>query len=183
MTWGEWLEQEDCNTDCPYYQADICKMQGMQCYGGAPIEPPCCSADFPNDKDIDEIVCELLNAMRRYEQYEDELIAARKAKEEKAKRAADTRRRMRNYCITEIVKIKAIKKQIKSLEKVKSFAESLAFAVNTTNELFKYEERVKPKSQFDIEIERLKTELEAAEQAYKDKRKEFYAWNRRESEG
>ena len=173
MTWREWLEQEDCNTDCPYYQADICKMQGMRCYGGAPIEPPCASASFPDDKEIDEIVCELLAEIRRYEEREDELLAAKRAKEERAKKAADTRRRMRNYCVAEIVRIKTLKKQIAAIEKIKSFAESLAFAVNTTNEMFRYDERVKPKSQYQAEIDRLKAELADAEQAYKDKRKEF----------
>lgn len=174
MTWKEWLEQEGCNTDCPYYKADICKMQGMSCYGGAPIEPPCASASFPDDKEIDEIVCELLAGIRRYEEHEDELLAAKRTKEKRAKKAADTRRRMRSYCAAEIVRIKTLKKQIAAVEKIKSVAESLAFAVNTTNEMFKYKERVKPKCQYQTEIDRLQAELSGAEFAYKEKRKEFY---------
>lgn len=163
MTWGEWCDMEECNEECPYFKADACNMSGMVCYGGEPIEPPCCIGDYPDDKDIEDIVKEILDRTQRYEEQEDRLIAMKKAKEERAKKAADTRRRVRNYCVNEIVKIKLLKKQIAEIKATQSFAESLAFAFNTTNETFHYEERVKPNPVFKDAIDEITAKLVVAE--------------------
>ena len=174
MTWKEWRDMEDCNSDCPYCQTGICDQRGMVCYGGEPIEPPCCSANFPDDKGIDEIVGELKRRLSRSEEQYDRRLAAKKAKAEQTKKAADTRRRMKMYCSNELARIKEIKRELVRIESLKSLAESYAFAVNTTNEMFRYEERVEPKPELQEAIMLLRTTLVKAEQQYKDKRKEFY---------
>lgn len=49
--WVEGSDNERCrycifNDDCP---------KGMVCYGGEPIEPPCCSLDYDEYLDLDWI--------------------------------------------------------------------------------------------------------------------------------
>lgn len=45
----KWIEENGCPEYCKYciYESDCPK--GMVCYGGEPIEPPCCSCDDPAD--------------------------------------------------------------------------------------------------------------------------------------
>ena len=171
MKWKEFLEIEDCDL-CPIKKAELCG-GGSSCYGGSPIDPPCCW--FEDDTDLDEWIKEAYERQRRYEEYQDKLIREKKAKEEKAKKAADTRHKMRLYCMAEIVEIKTLEKRLKAYEKELSFARSLAFAINHTNEMFKYPERLTEKPEAQKTIDELKNQIEVAKEKYKAKRKEFYA--------
>lgn len=171
MKWKEFLEIEDCDL-CPIKEAELCG-GGASCYGGSPIDPPCCF--FEDDTDLDEWIKEAYDRRRRYEEYQDKLAREKKAKEEKAKKAADTRHKMRLYCMAEIVEIKTLEKRLKAYEKELSFARSLAFAINHTNEMFKYPERLTEKSEAQKTIDELKEKIEIAKEKYKAKRKEFYA--------
>lgn len=51
MTYKEFCDKDLSCEECPIYKAEICN-GGWKCYGGAPIEPPCCS--FTDDTDMDE---------------------------------------------------------------------------------------------------------------------------------
>ena len=64
---------------------------------------------------------------------------------------------------------------MKAYEKELSFARSLAFAINHTNEMFKYPERLTEKPEAQKTIDELKNQIEIAKEKYKAKRKEFYA--------
>ena len=56
---------EDCEL-CPVLKAELCT-GGFTCYGGQPIEPPCCSMD--EDTDLDQWVEDALERERKYEEY------------------------------------------------------------------------------------------------------------------
>ena len=171
MKWKEFSEIEDCES-CPIKKAELCGY-GSSCYGGIPIDPPCCF--FEDDTDIDEWIKEAYDRQRRYEEYQDKLIREKKAKEQRAKKAADTRQKMRLYCMAEIVEIKTLEKRLKAYEKELSFARSLAFAINHTNEMFRCSERLTEKPEAQKTIDELKNQIEIAKEKYKTKRKEFYA--------
>ena len=53
------LKEVDGNCEiCPLLEENICP-GGYRCYGGAPIEPPCCSID--EDADLDTPTATELN--------------------------------------------------------------------------------------------------------------------------
>ena len=164
-------EFDDCSP-CPLLEDEICP-GGTTCYGDQPIEPPCFS--FYDDTDLDEWVKEYFEREKRYEEYQEKLIREKKAKEEKAKKAAETRHAMRLYCMAEIVELKSLKKRLAEYEKAYSLAQSLAFAINSANEMFRYPERVKEKPEIQQRIEDLKVQIAETEACYKANRKEFYA--------
>lgn len=153
---------EDCD-NCPLKQNDICS-GGWQCYGGEPIEPPCCS--FNDDTDLDKWVDDFFKRQRAWEDAEDRRIQAeQKRKEQNA--LAQKRRREAKWAVRhETNEIKTLRKRIAANEAAARLASSLAFAFNTTNEMFGYEERVEPKHKSAIEQENEKyreliVELEA----------------------
>lgn len=178
MKWKDFAELEDCSL-CPLSQAEICP-GGYACYGGQPVELPCCS--FDDETDLDEWVKEYFDRLKRFEDHEDKIIREQKAKREKAQKAAETRRAMRLYCMAEIVELKSLKKRLGEYEKAYDLAQSLAFAINNTNEMFHYPERVKEKPEVQQHIEDLKAKISEAEKRYKAKRKEFYV-KRKENKG
>lgn len=171
MIWKDFAEKEDCD-GCPLLENEICP-GGFSCYGGDPIEPPCCC--FEDDTDLDEWVSDYFDRQRRYEEAEDKRLQEEKKKKEQAKKAAETRRAMRWYCWTEIQELKRAQKALEVKKAVERFASSLVEAINVTNEIFRYEERVTVNSEISAEVQRLEAEVNAAKKAYDSKRKEFYA--------
>lgn len=161
---------EDC-TLCPLLKAELCT-GGFTCYGGQPIEPPCCSMD--DETDLDKWVEDAFEQQRKYEEYLCKKEKEERLKKEKAKKAAETRHRMRIYCMEEIVKLKQAKKALKAAQAAERMASSFAFAVNATNEMFRYDERVKVRQEVSDAVKELEEMVAKCETAYKEKRKEFY---------
>lgn len=171
MMWKDFRKQESCD-NCPLLESEICP-SGWQCYGGEPIEPPCCS--FEDDTDLDEWVIRHLEQQRAREDREDRLVREEAKKKERAKKAADTRRAMRWYCREEINALKQAKKALAAQEAIEHFASSFAEAVNFANEMFRYKERTVVKPEISAEVKRLEAEVDTAHERYVVKRKEFYA--------
>lgn len=61
MLWKDFKEKEDCY-GCPLLEHEMCT-GGYQCYGGEPIEPPCCNFDDDTDLDkwVDDTKCRCSN--------------------------------------------------------------------------------------------------------------------------
>lgn len=170
IKWKEIADAEDCEK-CPLKKEEICP-GGFVCYGGAPIEPPCCG--FDDDTDLDEYVAEYFKELHRLEAAEDERIRNQKAKQERAKKSAETRRQMRFYCRKEIQELKSLEKQLESYKASLRLASNFAEAFNITNEMFGYSERLKQRPEVQKTIELLETKIKEAKQRYDAKRKEFY---------
>ena len=168
--WKEIAELEDCDL-CPIKKNELCT-GGFACYGGSPIEPPCCF--FEDDTDLDEWIEERFERRRKFEQFEDERIRREKAKKEKAKKAAETKREVRFYCRNEINQLKSYEKQLEAYKASLSLASTFAEAFNITNEMFGYSERLKQKPEVQQTIDDLAAKIKEAKQKYEEKRKEFY---------
>lgn len=180
MTWKEMLDSEDCEL-CPYMIEAICT-GGMNCFGGEPVYPPCTEYDIPADKDMNELRNELSRSIQLQEEREQKRIKQEKMRRERARKAAATRQEIKWFCHAELEAVQRLKKKISALESISSFAKSLSFAVNATNEMFQkaghtspeYETRISPKPEINQEIEQAKRELILAEQTYEQKRKQFF---------
>lgn len=176
MLWKDFKEKEDCY-GCPLLEYEMCT-GGYQCYGGEPIEPPCCN--FDDDTDLDKWVDDMFAQRRRREEVEDKRLKAELEKKDRAKKAADTRRAMHWYCWDEIQTLKKARKALEAQKALESLASSFAEAVNFANEMFRYEERMAVKPEVSAEVLRLEAEVEAAKKAYESKREEFYAERKKE---
>lgn len=163
---------------CPLIKAEFCN-GGMACYGGSPIEPPCCGMD--EDTDLDEWVAEATERRRRHNEYLRQKAEQERIKKEKAKKAADTRHRMKIYCMAEIVALKQAKKELQRVQELERMASSYAFAVNATNEMFRYEDRVKVKPELSEAVRLLEEKVAQCEAAYKQKKAEFHQKRKAES--
>lgn len=161
---------EDCEL-CPLLKEEICP-GGWKCYGGEPIEPPCCSME--EDTDLDQWIANYYEQEQRYERYFEEKARKEREKKERAKKAADTRKSMQIYCSAEISALKRAKKQLEVQKSVELLASSLAEAVNITNEMFRYEDRVQIRPEISEAVKRLSEEVEQCKTKYDTKRKEFY---------
>lgn len=65
MLWKDFKQKEDCY-GCPLLENELCNCHGdIVCYGGEPIEPPCCN--FDDDTDLDKWVDDILARRRRRE--------------------------------------------------------------------------------------------------------------------
>ncbi len=170
MLWKDFREEGDCE-NCPLLKSELCT-GGFQCYGGEPIEPPCCG--FDDDTDLDEWVADQYERLQAYEEYEEKKLKETKERKERAKKAANTRREIRWYCASEILELKRIEKTLKARKAAEGFALSLAEALNLTNAMFQYRERATANPQISEEIKRLEAQLVIAKQKYEKKRKEFY---------
>lgn len=179
MLWKDFREREDCE-GCPLLESEICT-GGYQCYGGEPIEPPCCT--FDDDTDLDDWVKKYYDRLRRIEDAEDKQQKEAQKRKERAKKSADTRRAMRWYCRNEIQTLKRAQKALNAQIALENFASSWAEAVNFANEAFRYEERVQVNPSLSAEVERLKAEVETAKKAFDLKRKEFYSQRKKERLG
>lgn len=170
LLWRDFAEEECCD-NCPLLKAEICP-GGYACYGGQPIEPPCCS--FDDDTDLVEWVEEYFEMQRQREAREDERIKADRKKKERAKKAADTRRALKNYCRDELYILNRAKSELQAQLNAERLAKSWAEAFNFANEMFRYEERYKVRQEISEHVKKLQLEVERAEKAYQEKKKEFY---------
>ncbi len=170
MLWKDIKETEDCE-NCPLLEHELCT-EGFACYGGEPIEPPCCG--FDDNTDLDEWVDGYYERMRAYDAYESKRIEKERKRKERAQKAANTRREMRLYCMSEILALKRAEKALQVQKNAESFASSIAEAINFANAAFQYDERVTVNPPISEEVKRLETERAAAKQKYEAKRKEFY---------
>ena len=156
---------------CPLLEEDICP-GGYRCYGGDPIEPPCCSID--EDADLDDWIEGYYEDQRRYEKYLEEKDRKTRAMKERARKAAATRRALRLYCLSELTALKSAKKRLEAQKSAEHFATSFAEAINFANEMFRYEERVAADPKISEAVKALEAEVAHCEKAYQAKRDEFF---------
>ncbi len=171
MLWKDFKEEESCD-NCPLLKAEICT-GGYQCYGGEPVEPPCCG--FDDDTDLEEWV-ENHHAMElAYEDAEEKRIRKERQRKERAQKAADTRREMRDYCFSEILDLKRAQKALRAQKRLEDFLSGYAEAINFANEAFQYNQRVTTTPELSEKVKELEREVAAAQEKYDAKRKQFYA--------
>lgn len=136
LTYGEIVEYNlECSEYCPLY-GEFCR-GGVVCYGGEPIEPPCCS--FKDEDVLQEKYDKFLYGRYCWEQKLKEKEEKQRIKEEKSKIRKQKLReyKWRNY--EDLQKIKDLKKYIKDYNnKLKQIdrLDIYAIAVNSTNEFF-----------------------------------------------
>jgi len=162
-------EIDDCE-QCPLLKEEICPGGWTASPSGSPIEPPCCS--FDDDTDLEQWVEDYYENQRRYEEYLDRKWEEEQEKKRKAEVAKKKRNYLKIYCTSERVDVKRAKKRLQSHKAAVSLGESIAFAFNTTNEMFGYSERLNKNQKVDDELKRLEDELANAEKKLKEKQKE-----------
>lgn len=170
MLWKELAEEESCD-NCPLLEAEICT-GGFVCYGGDPIEPPCCC--FNDDTDLDEWVDNYFKRQKKREEQEEKHREEENKKKERAKKSANTRHRLRIYCMEELLDLKQAKQALKAQLATERLAQSWAEVFNFANEMFRYEDRYCVKPEISESVKRLQEDVEKAEKAYQAKREEFY---------
>lgn len=183
MLWCEVVEKaerlgvENCEV-CPLANTRECA-GGMVCYGGSPIEPPCCS--FEDDDDIGAYAYgqEMYREQCVERDYQE--MQAKKKKQESAAKAAQTRREMQIYCSREISKLKTLEKRLRSYESLLRMVRNLSVAVNIADDVYSRENTegkaklANKTSETQRIITELKADIETAKARYAEKRKEFYA--------
>ncbi len=160
---------------CPLMNEGICP-GGWTGGPNGPIEPPCCG--FDEDTDLDAWVADYYDYQRRREEEENRLLKEQQEKQRKKDLARKRQVIMMHYTSAERHEVDRLKKAIKSMKEAQSFAESMAFAVNMTNSMLGYSERVKTNSETDEKIKKLEAALEKAQEALKAKQKECRATDR-----
>lgn len=166
-------EVEDCGI-CPFREGgeyeDCCDHSGNpdKCH-------PCEAIDTYGDMDVEDVAHEIYAKRLNCEEYLDRKLAEedrlKKAKQEKTRRAKEARDATWN----ERHQITKLRRQIRNNNKLLSFARSFSFAVNMTNEMFGYEERVieKPKNPLEIENEKLQARIDEIDKVRKEKLKQL----------
>lgn len=169
MLYKELKELEDCE-QCPLLREEICK-GGITCSpSGEPIEPPCYC--FDDDTDLDKWVEEYYNRLAYYEEQEHQKFLSEQERKRKAEKAKRRRDYLKRYCFTEAMEVKRAREELASSKAVLDFAESMAFAINATNEMFRYSERVSIRKDKIDDLKRLEIYLENAKQKLKEKQRE-----------
>ncbi len=163
----KYSELTDCPNGCPVYEKGICP-GGYACYGGDPIEPPCTS--FDDDTNLEEWISQYNDRQRRFDEAEDKRIKAEKERQDRNAIAQKRRRESAWEVRYETREIKALQKRISGNNAAMRMAESLAFAINITNEMFRYEERVSTKNDAVLrENDRIRDRISELEKIKKDK--------------
>ena len=163
----------DCSV-CPFYNGP-CPGGWKSGYDGNPIEPPCTGWDrYDDDTTLDEIYDDYESAQRAWERHLDEEYEIERALKEKKEKASKTRKAMESYCYSERLDIKVLNKRIKAQKAFINRLECFASAFNITNEMFKYEDRVKANPELYKALEQMEADLVEAQERYALKRKEFY---------
>lgn len=138
LTMGEMREYELGCEFCPL-NGDYCTCEGnMVCYGGMPIEPPCCG--FEDEDILDEIYDQWRDAEVREERYR-----AEKEKEAQIKKAKseERKKKLREYKRRhwkELQEIKTLKSKIKGEQKNIKYIEEMrmyANVINSVNKMFR----------------------------------------------
>lgn len=170
LLWKDFAAQESCD-GCPLLEEEICP-RGMTCYGGEPVEPPCTC--FDDDTDLNQWVIDYYKRLNYYEELEDARIKEERKRKERAKKAADTRRKMQWYCWNEIHELKQAKQELKAQLNLENFVKTVAEAVNFANATFHCEERLTVKPQVSEKVKLLQERVDEAKAAFDAKRKQFY---------
>ena len=183
LTYGE-LCAYDLSCDmCPFY-GNGCS-GGMVCYGGMPIEPPCC---YFKDSDILQEKYDEFEGLRlRHEQYLKDEENKKRIKEEKSKIRKQKLREYRWRNFRELDEIKALKKRIKyynkqldTIDRINTFV----YVVNSTNEFFRKHNCLCPedveakeieeeKANYINKIKECEEQIKAIKLSIKQKEKEF----------
>lgn len=137
------LSEIDNCEDCRLKQEDICHGGWTSDGRGEPVEPPCCTME--EDTDLDEWVNEYYDRMLSFEIAEEKRIKREKIKQEKKELAKKRRYEAKCEVYQENLEIKMLRKRINKNNNIMSFAKSFEFAINATNEMFGYKERVETK--------------------------------------
>ena len=163
----KYSEIQDCPKGCPVFEAGICP-GGYACYGGNPIEPPCTS--FEPDTDLEEWIVQHYERELRRDEAEDRRIR-KEAEQREANALAQKRRNQAKWeVLSETKEIKRLKKAIMANNAAIRSAENMAFAINTTNEMFGYSERKSvAREKVDAENEKMLERIKEVEQVKKDK--------------
>lgn len=61
VLWKDLQNDKRCD-NCPLLEEEVCS-RGWTCYGGEPIEPPCCS--FNDDTDFEKWVADYFDGLRK----------------------------------------------------------------------------------------------------------------------
>lgn len=162
-------EIDDCE-QCPLLKEEICTGGWTSFPSGTPIEPPCCG--FDDNTDLERWIEDYYENQRRYEEYLDRKWETEQEKKRKAEIAKKKRNYLKWYCFDEKLEVKRAKKRLSAHQAAISLGESIAFAFNTTNEMFGYSERLKKNQKADEELKRLENALAEAETKLKEKQKE-----------
>ncbi len=154
-------ELDDC-TQCPFLP-DLCCGGMTSSPSGEPIEPPC--TYWEDDDDLDDKYIECIHNIKHYEECEDKRIKAeneqKKRNEIKRNKAYESRCLVRN----EQREITSIKRKIRTNNSILRLANSMASAINLTNEMFKYPERkiVRKNNPLEIENKKLQKRIDKLE--------------------
>ena len=170
MLWKD-LPEDACDL-CPLYKAGICNAS-FNCYGGEPIEPPCCN--FNDNTDLDKYVCDYFEKRKNRLKREEALLKAKKDKSERAKKAAETRKEMQWYCRSELKALKDLQKMYKKYKSMSDYMITYANAVNFANSVQGIGDRVVVEADISRNMAILEEKIKQAQDAYDAKRKEFYS--------
>lgn len=158
-----WKEINSCE-QCIINEEKICTGDWVSSPNGEPIEPPC--LEFEDNTDLSEWV----RKYYRYQtKYEDEKMLEEKRNRKKEETLKRKQQYLNNYCSKELYRVKQIKQLIENREKLVQTANDLAFAFNTTNEMFGYSEKMQVNPRLNNQLEILKEKLQVAENDLKEK--------------
>lgn len=161
-------EVEDCEF-CPLKIHDICH-GGWTCYGGEPIEPPCANID--GEEELDELIERYYINEKLKCEIEHKMFEKEKQKERINEIKRKKREYMNKYCWKEIHDLKILKRELKKIESTIKTMEIFSNAINSTNEIFGYNERISISEKKYKEIEELKTNIDIAEKKLREKQKD-----------
>lgn len=164
---------EGCE-QCPFSINGDCPDGWASSPYGTPMEPPCTCWD--DEDDVEEIYNYCIEARNKYEIQEHKKYLEEQEKKEKNAEKARKAREARSEVWKEQAEIKKLRKIIKANNKILSFTQTFAEAINETNEMFGYSERVefKEKNHLEIENEKILTRIEELEAIKKEKLKALH---------
>lgn len=145
-----WKEVDDCDI-CPLREEGLCKAGEFNPSPDGAYEPICDS--FNPDDDVDEIIAGIHENIRRYEDIEDRRIQRERERKAKNDLANKRRREAAWHVRTETREIRILHDRIAKNKAAVHFAQSMADAFNFANEMFRYEERYRPKSELEQRVE------------------------------
>ena len=145
-----WKEIDDCDS-CPLREEGLCKAGEFNPSSDGAYEPICDS--FDPDEEVDAIIRDLWDRVYRAEAAYDARVKAAREKEQRKQIAQKRSSEARWHVMSETREIRRLRDRIAKNEAAVNFASSLAFAFNTTNEMFGYEECYKPRRNEAIEAE------------------------------
>lgn len=160
--------EDDCDL-CPLLKADLCS-GGISVTPNGYREPPCCN--MKEDTDLEEYVNEYNRKAMLYKQKKKERDKIKREKQEKQAISNRKRNYLKSYCYKEYKLIKDLKSQIKSYEELICKANIRSKAINLTNEMFRYEDRVTINPELELKLNKLRDDLNIAEINLKEKQKE-----------